>query len=153
MDNIIQVNLGLGDLTGLAVDALLNRGVGTDTAAANGPWYHGRLDLLKAPIEMTRETTAGAVTPADYDGHGQQQVTWHPAVRDDTDESFVRADAITFVATGHATIGSNTIHAVALYGSDSVTLIGAKDLPTPLVVNELQPIVVTLTIGAEHPTD
>lgn len=135
------------DYTAMTAEARsqqLTLGTGTDTGTTNGPVYHGRVFLLKEAVGPARDLTLGDLVLADYDGAASQQVTWNAAVLDETGEPIVVSDQLTFVATGSATIPSNTIRAIAITGSDSVTLMGAVNLPEQTTVSEFIPLYLTL---------
>jgi len=134
VNTLQEINLGTDDLTVAGREALLNRGIGNDTAASSGSFYHCRLLPLKAPVGTIRDKVLADLTPADYDGAASQQITFVPAVLDETGEPYCLAQRIAFVPSGDATIGSQELLAIAVVGSDSVTLLGGKDLLDPVTV-------------------
>lgn len=135
MNTIQEVNFTIDDLTIAGREALLNRGIGNDTAAASGQFYHARIFPLKASVGTVRDKVLADLTLSDFDGAAQQQITFVPAVLDETGEPYCLAQRIAFVPTGDATIGSQEVIAIGMVGSDSVTLLGAKDLLDPVTVN------------------
>jgi len=146
-----ECDFSVDDLTATCRLAILNRGVGNDTAASSGPLFAGRVFLLRDAVDDVRDKALADLTLADYDGHDNKALTWVTAVLDETGEPIVVANRLTFVATGHATIGENTIRAVALTGSDSVTLMGAANLPIQTIVNESTPFYLDILLTLPEP--
>lgn len=139
--NILQeVNLSWDDLTIAGRLAWLDRGIGHSTAAVDGPFYGAFLAPLKDNTGAVRDKVLDDLSVADYDGAEPQPLTWSPAAVDETGESYVLASRAEFVPTGDDTLGSQLVTGVALIGSDSVTLLGARDLDTAVEVKFAGPV-------------
>lgn len=140
MNTVQEINLAVPNLTAVARSAVLNRGIGHDTAAADGPFYGAFAVPLAAVVGEVHDKVLADLTPSTFDGHVPVALVWTAAQKDESGEPYCLATRISFVPSGDATIGSQEVRAVAVIGSDSTTLLGAMDLLEPITVNFIGPV-------------
>lgn len=151
MFSVQEVNLAVPDATLALRKALLNRAVGHDTVAADGPLFGGFAIPLANITGSVRDKVLADLTLSTFDGHAPLALTWTAAVLDETGEPFLLAGRLTIVPTGSATIGSQQVTGIALVGSDSVTLMGAKNLDAPVTVAVGSPLYLDVTLSLLPP--
>lgn len=145
MNNLQEADFSVVDLTATTRIALLDHGFGNDTVAGVG--YAARATLLASAVGDVRDKELTDLTQADYEGKVMPAITWSAAARDETGEPVKLAGRITVTATGHDTIPSTVITGVALTGSDSITLLGAVDLPAQAVLSDTQPVSLDIVVS------
>lgn len=153
MNAVAEVNFAVTDLTIACREALLTLGVGHDTGTTSGPMYGAYVIPLKSSCGTVRDKDLGDLQLSDFDGHVPVAVTWGTPFLDEGGEPYVLASRVSFVPTGHDTIGSQGITGVAIVGSDSVTLMGARDLPQAFTVTETRPLYLDITLSLGTPTN
>lgn len=149
---IQESNMAPADLVRAAHLGVLSDAIGHSTVGVDGTFYHSRIIPLKAGAAVTLDTVLADLTPCDYEGADQQQLTWNPVVNDETGLPYSRAATVTFVPTAPGDITEQTITGYAVLGDDSVTLLGAKNLNDPVQVNPDTPLQLTITLSLLPPT-
>lgn len=147
MLTIQEANFDPRHLTWPALEGLIDYGIGNSTVASSGPLYNARVIPLKAPFTPRYDAVLGDVEVADYNGAAQQALTWTTAVHDEAQNPYAIANRLTFTPSPTGDTPSQTIHGLALIGSDSVTLLGVFNLADPVLVDPDTPLRVDLTFS------
>lgn len=154
MEVLSEINLSVADLTDTGRDGMLHGLLGNDTGSFTGPLFGGFAIPLQEPVSSVRDKVLTDLVPCTYDGMVPVALTFTGPFKDENGEPYHKAAALTFIPSGDATIGTQSIAAVAFVGSDSITLHGARNLPAPVTTSyPATPVGVTATFSAGKPAN
>jgi hypothetical protein len=149
MDSIITVVAGVDDCTLAMQEALLNRAVGHDTAAADGPMYGAKIGLATARITPGVNLVLGDLTLPTYTGYASSSaVTWGAAAQDDTGNPYTVGGAKTFTPSDD--VVEDAINAVFCVAGDGTTLLWAVNLAEPVDIRHGKPMVITPVLAIDR---